>query len=89
MAHSDADVSREPGAKGFPIPTARSIAIARPSPPVRSVPSHPHLPSPTGMSMVRAGHPSPSVPRRVGAMWSQFRAVVARPAVWQRPGQSL
>jgi hypothetical protein len=37
--------------------------------------------------MVRVGHPSPPVTRRIVAIWSQFRAVVARPVVWGRPGQ--
>jgi hypothetical protein len=37
--------------------------------------------------MVRVGRPSPSVPRGMVAIWSQFRTAVARPDVWQRPGQ--
>jgi hypothetical protein len=39
------------------------------------------------MPPVRVGHPSPPVPRRMVAIWSQFRTAVARPDVWQRPGQ--
>jgi hypothetical protein len=33
---------------------------------------------------IRAEHLSPPVMRHMVAMWSQFRAAVARPAVWQQ-----
>jgi hypothetical protein len=65
-------------------PTARSVAIARPSSPSLRVPI---LPAQRPCRWVRVGHPSLAVPRGMVAIWSQFRAVVARPCVWQRPGQ--
>jgi hypothetical protein len=35
------------------------------------------------MLSIRVGHLSPPVTRGMVAMWSQLRAAVARPAVWQ------
>ena len=70
--------------EGLEPPTARSVAIVRASPPVFPIPFGPRLPSSATMPMVRVGHPSPPVPRRMAAIWSQFRAAVARPDVWRR-----
>jgi hypothetical protein len=64
--------------------TARSVVSHHPSPPVLPVPSRPRWCWLTALSLVRVGHPSRPVTHGVVAMWSQFRAAVARPGVWQQ-----
>jgi hypothetical protein len=68
--------------EGFEPPTARSVVSHHPSLPVPLNPSRPRLSWSTAISLARVGHLSLSVPRGLVAMWSQFRADVARPGVW-------
>jgi hypothetical protein len=64
--------------------TARSVVSRHSSPAVLLVPSRPRCSWSTGVSLGRLGHLSPPVTAGLVAMWSQFRAVVARPGVWRR-----
>jgi hypothetical protein len=69
------------GPRGIRTPTARSVVSHQPSPPVLPVSSRTRFSWSTALSPVRVGHTSPPVTRGVVAMWSQFRALVARPGV--------
>src|SRR6266540_848433 len=69
--------------EGFEPPSGRSVVSHHPSPPVLPIPSRPRWSWPTAMSPTGVGHLSPSVTRGLVALWSQFRAVVARPGVWR------
>jgi len=64
--------------------TARSAVSHHPSPPVLLIPLRPRWSWSMAMSLVRVGHPSPSVTCGLVAMWSQFRAIVARLGVWRQ-----
>jgi hypothetical protein len=70
--------------EGFEPPTARSVVSHHLSPPIPLVPSRPRCYWSTAVSQGGVGHPSPPVTRGLVAMWSQFRAAVARPGVWQQ-----
>jgi hypothetical protein len=62
----------------------RSVVSHHPSPSIPPVPSRPRCYWSTAVSQGGVGHPSPPVTRGLVAMWSQFRAAVARPGVWQQ-----
>jgi hypothetical protein len=68
---------------GFEPPTARSVVLYEPSPLILPIPSHHRWCWSTAVLVIRVVYLSP--PRTCGmvAMWSQFRAAVARPAIWQ------
>ncbi len=68
--------------QGFGPPTARSVVLQDSSLPVLLNPSRPCLYWSTARLPVGIGHPSPSVSCGMVAMWSQFRAIVARHVVW-------
>jgi hypothetical protein len=69
--------------EGFEPPTARSVVSHHPSPPVLPIPSHPRWSWSTAIMLIRFGYPSLPVACGMVAMWSQFRAIVARLGVWQ------
>src|SRR6266540_6551382 len=71
-------------AEGFEPPTARSVVSHHPSPPVLLLPWRPRWSWSTGMLLIRLGHMSLPVTRGLVAIWSQFRAAVARLGVWQQ-----
>jgi hypothetical protein len=62
--------------RGIRTPNRQIRSQRRPVPARPPSPFASRLPSPAAMPPGRVGHPSPSVPRRVVAIWSQVRALL-------------
>jgi hypothetical protein len=65
-------------------PVTRSVVLHEPSRPVLPIPSRPRWCWSTAMLFIRVGHLFPPVTHGMVATWSQLRAAVARPDVWQQ-----